>query len=94
MNARTREILEAIVKRDGYFSTHEMENAERFPWLEPLPPFNADPDRMKLCPICLKSQPIAEFLIPSNLLRTVGIKRGDYVTEVAEVSEYCRTCET
>ncbi len=87
-------VLDAIIKRGDYFTTYEMEHAERFPWLEPLPPFNASPDRMKICPICMRNQPIAEFLIESNLLRTALIHRGAFATDVADVSEFCRSCET
>lgn len=83
-----------VVKRNGRFTTIEMEMAEsRAEGYAPYPLINAKPDRMKICPVCLKNQPIAEFLIESSVLRTVIVK-DVYAAPCAAVSEFCRSCET
>ena len=87
------EICDAVVKRqDGVFTVRDMEQAEGLiPWREAPPSINAKPERMKICPICIKRQSIAEFLnYDAPLLRTVA--RLDFSFVCAEIFEYCRTC--
>ncbi len=96
---RIQEIVQSVIKRRGYFTTEDIERAEQLSdWREPLPYINARPERIKLCPICLKPQPISEFLIESDKLRTVirfsRTPEEEVAWPCAEVEEFCRSCET
>jgi hypothetical protein len=94
---RISEILEAVVKRTGYFTTFDIERAEgQVPWNSPRPYMNAKPNRMKICPICGMRRRIAEFLVDSTELRTVivfhEIAQEEFCIPVADVREWCATC--
>lgn len=94
---RAREILASVIKRDGRFTTQDIENAEQVSeWQEPRPLINARPERMKICPLCYVAQPIAEFIIESDVLRTcvlfVRSANEDFAFPCADISEYCLSC--
>lgn len=101
MPTRVCEILNAVrVGTNGSFTTHDIENAEAESRAFPSPParqmINARPERWKICPICFKMQPIAEFLLPTVELRTVILFHRealeDFAYPCADISEVCKKC--
>lgn len=94
------EIARAIITlKDGSFSTQDMEHMDKFAWAAPIAPYNAFPDRMKICPECMAPpQPIADFIRPNNALRTVVRyslpESGTVASPVADVAESCKTCRS
>ena len=76
---------------DGSYTTKEIERLPKLPWRDPQPFKNAHPERMKLCPTCGLSQPIAEFLIPDAPLRSV--RYFELCEFVAGVREWCIGCQ-
>ena len=92
------EAINALIRlRDGSLTCHDMMLAESqaMGWGEGFPLMNAKPDRWKLCPRCMTSLPIDDFIIPSDSLRTAyKIDRmGNQVAiPVADVAERCVTC--
>jgi hypothetical protein len=94
---RNFELCDAIVKLpDGSFTSQEMMHQPRIPWLHDISPINARPDRVKFCPICYRSKPIADFLLPPGPLRTVAkfSPTGEpFAYVAADVSEYCKQCK-
>lgn len=94
---RISEICQVVIKRNGYFTTREMEFAENeAPRFAARPCINGKPDRMKICPICLRNHPILEFLLPSATLRTVTLFHRtageEFAYPCADVSEICSKC--
>lgn len=92
------EICEALQKLPGgSFTGWDLERQTRLPWnTEYSAAVNARPDRMKICPICARSLPIAEFLYgPETPARTVARRtpNGDEIAYVcADVAEFCQQC--
>jgi hypothetical protein len=88
------EIAEAVIKIDGYFSSWDLEQQDRMEWRN-YGLINARPERIKLCPICYRRLPIAEFLIDDQIHTLVKPSHSggeEFAYLCANISEYCRSC--
>lgn len=91
-------LTEALVKLpDGSYTSQDLLYTPKTPWRPgEIYPCNARPSRWKLCAVCLRHQPIAEFLIEGTPLRTV-IKQAptgeEFAYLAADVREWCKHCD-
>lgn len=91
------ELCDALVRLDdGSFSSVDLIYQQRLDWRNhDLPPMNAQPGRMKFCPYCWTTQPIANFIFEGIARTILRIHAdGDLIAHVVEnVREWCNDCQ-
>lgn len=76
---------------DGTLTVADIEYQTKIPWGEPPAPLNARPDRIKMCVLCLRHLPIAQFVIQDGPLRT--LLRGEFAYVLADIRTWCDLCD-